>query len=125
MQRRVTVQWTKTALDGLKKLPKKVAKGLWEKVGPLRDCDPRQPNKPLTGPLQGYYHIAYSRYRAIYSVELKEIQNGQVVVHFMVQCVVVGQRKKGDKRDIYVLAKKLLDLGIIETGPSGKGKKGK
>jgi mRNA interferase RelE/StbE len=122
MKRRVAIRWTATAREGLKRLPKKVARGLWEKVGQLRDCDPREPGKPLTGPLQGFYRLAYSRYRAVYSVQVEKAP-GETAVFFTVHCVVVGLRREGDRKDVYRLAQRLVDLGIIEANPDpGKGR---
>ena len=113
--RRVTIQWTETAKQGLAKLPRKVRKGLLEKADLLYECDdPSTAHKPLVGPLQGYYRIGYSRYRAIYSVEKDTLPNGDILVYIKIRFVVVGIRKEGDKRDVYNFALRLLDLGVLE-----------
>ena len=115
MERQVRIQWTETAKNGLRKLPQKVRKGLFRKVDDLAKGDPSKTYKPLTGPLQGYYRIRYSRYRAIYTVEEESIANGDVLTHVRVLFVAVGIRKEGDKHDIYKLAEKLVELGLIST----------
>lgn len=113
---RVLIQWTETARNGLAKLPQKVRRGLLDKANELRDVeDPASVHKPLWGPLQGYCRICYSRYRAIYSVDRQELPDGDALVRIIVRFVAVGIRKAGDKKDIYRLAQKLVDLGIIET----------
>jgi mRNA-degrading endonuclease RelE of RelBE toxin-antitoxin system len=113
MERRVTIQWTETAKEGLKQLPRKLREGLLEKAEGLYDCDPRQAYKPLTGPLQGCYRIPYGRYRAIYRVEKKRIARGGLLVKVLVQFIAVGIRKERDKNDIYRLAQKLADMGFL------------
>lgn len=115
MAERVTIQWTQTARDGLAKLPQKVRRGLLDKVNELRNAeDPSAVHKPLTGPLQGYHRITYSRYRAVYSVEKETLASGDILHHFKIRFVAVGIRKESDKKDVYRLAKKLLELGLID-----------
>ena len=89
--------------------------GLLDKANELRDADdPSAVHKPLTGPLQGYYRICYSRYRAIYSVQRKDLASGDVLHHITIRFVVAGVRKEGDKKDVYRLAQKLLELGLLD-----------
>jgi mRNA interferase RelE/StbE len=116
---RVIIQWTETAKNGLATLPKKVRRGLLDKANELREADdPSSVHKPLTGPLQGYYRICYSRYRAIYSVHREELANGDVLQKVIVRFIAAGIRNEGDKKDIYRLAQKLIQLGVIE--PDGE-----
>ncbi len=111
---RVTIQWTQTAKNCLAKLPLKVRRGLLAKAGELRTAsDPTLAHKPLTGPLQGYFQICYSRYRAIYSVEKVTMASGEVVQRVKIVFVAAGIRKEGDKNDIYKFATKLVRLGVI------------
>jgi mRNA-degrading endonuclease RelE of RelBE toxin-antitoxin system len=120
---RVSIQWTDTAKAGLAKLPPKVRRGLLDKANELRDSDnPESVHKPLTGPLQGYFRICYSRYRAIYSVERDSLSNGDVLVHVRIVFVVAGMRKEGDKQDVYRVAQKLLTL--LDELEEGKSKAG-
>ncbi|MBX9691730.1 MAG: type II toxin-antitoxin system RelE/ParE family toxin [Cyanobacteria bacterium] len=115
-ERRVILQWTTTAKDGLKKLPKKVRAGLLQKARELSECaDPKHAHKPLIGPLAGYYRITYARYRAIYSVDEDVLANGDVLVCVRIRFVAAGIRKEGDKNDIYKFAQRLLQMGIIEA----------
>lgn len=86
-----------------------------DKANELRDADdPSAVHKPLTVPLRGYYRISYSRYRAIYSVTRESLVGGDVRYHFRVRFVAAGIRKEGDKKDVYRLAQKLLQLGLLD-----------
>ena len=127
--KRVTIQWTDVAKNGLARLPKKVRRGVLDKANELREADdPSTAHKPLTGPLRGYNRICYSRYRAIYKAKEDHLPSGDVLIHVKILFVAVGIRKEGDKEDIYRFAKKLIDMGIIgvqeqnEEGDQGKGK---
>jgi mRNA interferase RelE/StbE len=115
MVKRAVIQWTETAKTQLAALPPKVRKGLLDKADCLQTCeDPRQAHKPLVGPLEGYYRLTYSRYRAVYSVEDEELASGDVLVHIRVRFVAVGKRKEHDKNDIYRIAEKIVKLGLID-----------
>jgi len=113
MKLRVTIQWTETARKSLKQLPPKVRRGIISKIDELYECDPRQVGKPLAGPLQGFRSLEYSRYRVIIHTETETIANGKESVHVKVQVVVAGLRKERDKHDVYQVAKKLVELGVI------------
>lgn len=72
--------------------------------------DPEKQGKPLHGDLRGYYSVraASQRYRIIY-----QIDRGAVIV-----CVVaLGIRKEGDKGDIYTLAQRLFNKGLLIPDP--------
>ncbi len=117
-QRLVTIQWTTTAKEALRGLPKKVAKGLLDKAEELYKCeDPKTAHKPLTGPLKGNYRITYARYRAVYSVEEEDIANGDVFVHIRVLFVAAGIRKERSKKDVYAVAQKIVELGVVNIDP--------
>lgn len=120
-QRRVRVVWTETAVECLRKLPKKVRAGLLGKADELAACDdPRRAHKPLVGPLQGYYRITYSRYRAVYRVTEDRIVNGETVVTIEVCFVAAGKRNEHSKDDVYRLAEKIVEMGIVEVDPPKK-----
>lgn len=119
MKFRVVIQWTAAAKKGLKKLPPKVQRGILNKIDELYDCDPRSVHKPLIGPLQGFYRIAYSRYRAIYQVVEEKQARGEVLIQLRVLFVAVGIRKEHDKKDVYEIARKLMALGLI-PGPKSE-----
>lgn len=117
MKGRVVIKWTDTAKKQLAQLPPKVRKGLLNKADALEHCeDPRRAHKPLVGPLEGYYRMTYARYRAVYSVQDDELVSGDVIVNIEVRFIACGQRKERDKNDIYNIAKKMVNLGLIEVG---------
>lgn len=118
---RVIIQWTATARDGLAKLPQKVRRGILDKANELRQAhDPALVHKPLIGPLAGYYRITYSRYRAIYKVHREKLTSGEVLVNIHILFVAVGIRKEGDKKDVYRLAQKLFELGLLDSTSGSK-----
>jgi mRNA interferase RelE/StbE len=115
MESRITIQWTETAKQSLKSLPMKVRRGLLSKADELTQCDdPRKHCKPLTGPLQGYYRIVYSRYRAIFTVEEEVLADGRSQLHLKVIFVVAGARKEFDRNDVYKVALKLVEHVLPE-----------
>jgi len=68
--------------------------------------EPEKQGKPLTGELIGYRSLraAGQRYRIVYKVDRTKV---------LVLIVALGLRKEGDKRDVYLLAKKLLKLRLL------------
>ena len=112
---RVVIQWTGTAKSSLAKLPHKVRRGLLDKANELRQAtDPTTVHKRLTGPLQGYYRICYSRYRAIYTVQTVTLPGGKTIERVIVLFVAAGIRNEGDKHDVYQFAQRLIRLGVIK-----------
>ena len=110
MDVKVTIKWTETAKESLKRLPLKVRKGLLKKADELtKGADPRECRKPLTGPLQGYYRIVYSRYRAIFTVKEEALASGDVPLHLTIVFIAAGIRKELDRSDVYRLALKLVE----------------
>lgn len=120
-RRRVQIRWTSTAKELLKSLPEKVCEGLLNKADELYECsDPKRAHKPLTGSLQGYYRITYSRYRAIYTVEEAEVANGETVINITIIFVAAGKRQERSKRDVYKVAEKIVELGLIDLEGEGE-----
>lgn len=119
---RVSIRWTSTARMQLAALPEKIRKGLIRKADGLLDCDdPKRRFKPLKGPLRGYYRITFARHRAVYTVEEEKLANDDVLVHIVITFVAAGQRKEHDKKDIYRIAEKMVDSGLIpldDLGPN-------
>ena len=110
--KRIPVQWTATAKDGLAKLPPKARRGLLEKARELEHGDdPGKAHKPLAGPLAGYFRLTYARYRAIYMVDVEKLPDNSTIAIIRVLFVACGIRKEGDRKDVYRLAKKMLKLG--------------
>lgn len=115
MEVRVRVRWTETAKESLKNLPLKVREGLLNKADELtKGTDPRTWCKPLAGPLQGYYRIVYSRYRAIFTVKEESLGSGDKILLLTVLFVTAGIRKEMDKKDVYRIARKLVEHVLPE-----------
>jgi mRNA-degrading endonuclease RelE of RelBE toxin-antitoxin system len=109
--RTIEIKWTDTAIEALRALPRQAGRGLYRKVGALREAeDPKSVGKPLTGPLQGYYRLVHSRYRAVYGVEQAVNSGGVRVLRITILVLIVGKREAGSRRDIYELAKKLVEM---------------
>ena len=111
---RIRIQWTAAALEGMKSLPKKVRKGLFDKADQLQHCDPRDAHKPLVGPLAGCYRITYGRYRAVYRVIEEEAADGDVRLTLLVLFIAVGIRREQSRSDVYRIARKIVDYGVLD-----------
>jgi mRNA interferase RelE/StbE len=123
MERRITIQWTNTAKEQLAALPLEVRRGLLKKAGGLKDCsDPKSAHKPLRGPLEGFCRITNARYRAVYCVEEDELASGDVYVRVKICFVAAGKRKERDRKDIYKIAEKMLNLGLVDLAEGEEGK---
>jgi mRNA-degrading endonuclease RelE of RelBE toxin-antitoxin system len=115
MASRITIQWTETAKDALKCLPIDARKGLLKKADQLMECDdPRRHCKRLTGPLEGYYRITFSRYRAIFTVESESLASDDELIHLRIIFIAAGMRKEFDRKDVYRVAKKLIENVLPE-----------
>jgi mRNA-degrading endonuclease RelE of RelBE toxin-antitoxin system len=115
-KRRLRIQWTETAKECLKKLPPKVQRGLIDKADELENCDPRDCHKPLFGPLRDHYRIVYARYRAVYNVREEELASGDFLVTLVVTFIACGKREEYSKDDVYRVAQKAVELGLIQAG---------
>ncbi len=101
------IKLTKTAADLLSKIDKGSQKQIINKIEELKD-EPLKKGKALKGNLFEFRSIraAGQRYRIVFQVKNEEL---------IVIVVAVGIRKDGDKKDIYNLLKKFVNLGIIES----------
>lgn len=121
---RVRILWTHTAKECLRNLPKKVQRGLVDKAEELAGAtDPRSVHKPLTGLLSGYYRLTYARYRAVYRVDDEDLANGNTLRTVTITFVACGKREERSKDDIYKVAQKLVQLGLIDVPDESKGGK--
>lgn len=100
------IQLTETAFNALQRLDIKTRKQIVNKIDDLQ-FEPMKRGKPLSANLRGYRSIraAGQRYRIIYKV----LEDRVIVI-----IVAVGIRKEGDKKDIYSLLKKYIDLNLLE-----------
>ena len=93
----------KTMLAGI--LDQRILEKIRARIDGLA-LSPELQGKPMGEDLQGYRSLRAvgQRYRILYKVHRSEV---------VVNVVAIGLRKEGDKRDIYVLAAKLLRLGLL------------
>ena len=101
---RIVIQPTAIKLlKGIK--DRRIRQKISNRIDKLKES-PEMQGKPLLGELEGYYSVRAvgQRYRIIYTIE-----NHQVAVII----VALGIRKEGSKKDIYVMTKKLLKLGLV------------
>lgn len=113
-QREYKVLWAARAREILTAIPdRRIQKKIFERVCELSN-EPEKQGKPLIGELAGYRSLraAGQRYRIIYRIEDAKV---------LVLVVALGIRKEGSKKDVYSLAKKLVQLGLAEI-PDKKSK---
>ena len=66
------VKWHEKAVEDLRDVDKKSAKGLIGRVKEYLPQDPASLGKPLHGEFKGLYRYRYGRYRVIYAIDGKE-----------------------------------------------------
>jgi mRNA interferase RelE/StbE len=75
--------------------------------------EPEKQGKPLGGELAGYRSVraAGQRYRIVYRVDRGEVQ---------VLIVAVGIRRDTHRRDVYRLAQRLVQMGLLPPQNGGR-----
>lgn len=104
---RYGIEITPVALETLKGMKdRRIARQIAQRIDRLGD-DPEKQGKPLLGELSGYRSVraAGQRYRVIYKTKDTSV---------IVVIVAIGIRKEGDKKDIYKLVRKMIQLNLIE-----------
>jgi mRNA interferase RelE/StbE len=96
---------TETCLALIKKISdKNIQRRILKRIEGLLE-EPDKQGKMLLKDLSGFRSIhAAGRYRIIYKVDKQTV---------IVYILTAGIRKQGDKKDIYQIAKKLLDAGLL------------
>jgi len=97
---------TDTCLRLIEKIPnKKIQRSILDRIQKLSD-EPEKQGKKLVKDLAGFHSVhAAGRYRIIYKIEKRTV---------IIYVLAAGIRKEGDKKDIYKIAKKLLDAGLMD-----------
>ncbi len=97
---------TETCLSLIEKISdKKIQRTIIDRIEGLSH-DPDKQGKGLVKKLSGFRSIhAAGKYRIIYTIEKKTV---------VAYVLAAGIRKEGDKKDIYKIAKKLLNAGLLE-----------
>ena len=98
---------TDTCLALLEKIAdKRIQRKILKRIEALSE-DPDKQGKKLVRSMAGFRSMhAAGRYRAVYKIERQTV---------IVYILAGGIRKQGDKKDIYEIARKLLDAGLLDT----------
>jgi mRNA interferase RelE/StbE len=84
---------------------KKIQRSILDRIQKLSD-EPEKQGKKLVKDLAGFRSVhAAGRFRIIYKIEKRTV---------IIYVLAAGIRKEGDKKDIYKIAKKLLDAGLMD-----------
>jgi len=116
--RRHTVLWTETALGLLEALgDRRIQQQLFDTSRRL-ETDPEKQGKPLREDLLGFrsLRVIGQRYRIIYSIDI--VTGG-------VHIVAAGIRREGARDDVYLLAQKLVRLGLAPASRPGSYRSGR
>jgi len=97
---------TDTCLRLIGKIPdKKIQRSILDRIQKLSD-EPEKQGKKLVKDLSGFLSVhAAGRYRIIYKIDKRTV---------IIYVLAAGIRKEGDKKEIYKIAKKLLDAGLMD-----------
>jgi mRNA interferase RelE/StbE len=109
------IEFTQQASEMLKAIQdRRIRQKITERINGLA-TDPEKQGKELVAELDGYRSLRAvgQSYRIIYRVE------GDKVI---VVVVAVGIRKEGDKKDIYALARKLMQARLLEPSKEERPK---
>jgi mRNA interferase RelE/StbE len=90
----------------IEKIPdKKIQRSILDRIQKLSG-EPEKQGKKLVKDLSGFRSVhAAGRYRIIYKIDKRTV---------IIYVLAAGIRKEGDKKDIYKIAKKLLDAGLMD-----------
>ena len=96
---------TETCISLINKISdQKIQRTILDRLEQLSE-DPDKHGKNLVQDLSGFRSVhAAGRYRIIYKIDKKTV---------IVYVLAAGIRKEGDKKDIYKIAKKLLNAGLL------------
>lgn len=106
-RRRYKILWVARAREALESIPdRRIKKKIVERIRSLA-VEPEKQGKPLIGELAGYRSLRAvgQRYRIIFRVEDEKV---------IVSIVAMGARREGSRKDVYSLAKRLVQLGLVE-----------
>jgi len=97
---------TNTCLTLIDKIPdKKIQHTILNRIKKLSD-EPDKQGKKLVKDLSGFRSVhAAGRYRILYKIDKKTV---------IIYVLAAGIRKEGDKKDIYKIARKLLNAGLLD-----------
>ncbi|MBI4296158.1 MAG: type II toxin-antitoxin system RelE/ParE family toxin [Chloroflexi bacterium] len=100
------IEITPTALEALEAITdRRTRSAIIRRIDALAE-EPEKQGRPLRGRLAGFLSIraAGQRYRVVYRVDN---ERKRVLVY------MVGMRREGSRRDVYALAERLVQRGLI------------
>ena len=102
------VNITQTTQDMLRRIGDRRIRGLLVTRMEQLANEPEKQGDPLSGELDGYRSVRAvdQRYRIIYTID-----QGRVIVIV----VAAGIRREGDRRDIYSVARRLFQQGLLDV----------
>ena len=77
--------WTLEAIKGLKRVDRKTAEKLKEKIDTYLTRDPHNLGKPLVADFSGQYRYRFGNYRVVYEIKQKEV---------LILIIKVGHRRE-------------------------------
>ena len=97
---------TDTCLTLIRRIrDKKIQRTILDRIQKLSD-EPDKQGKKLVKDLSGFRSVhAAGRYRIIYKIDKQTV---------IIYVLAAGMRKEGDKKDIYEIARKLLNAGLLD-----------
>ena len=100
------IRITETCLRLILRIPdRKIQRSILDRIQKLSD-EPEKQGKKLVRDLSGFRSVhAAGRYRVLYKIDKRTV---------IVYVLAAGIRKEGDKKDIYKIAKKLLNAGLLD-----------
>ncbi|OGN90300.1 MAG: hypothetical protein A2Z74_03615 [Chloroflexi bacterium RBG_13_46_9] len=100
------IEITPTALEALKAPTDRRTRNMIIRRIDALDKEPEKQGKPLRGWLAGFMSIraAGQRYRVVFRIETDKK---------LVSVYMVGIRKEGSRRDVYALAARLVQRGLL------------
>ncbi len=101
---------TETCLSLIKRIrDKKIQRTIVDRIQKLSD-EPEKQGKNLVKDLSGFCSIhAAGRYRIVYKIDKQAV---------IIYVIAAGIGKEGDKKDIYEIARKLLNAGLLDLDKS-------
>ena len=112
------IEITPTALDALKAVSDKRTQGAIVRRIDTLVQDPEKQGKLLRGWFSGFLSVraAGQRYRIVFKIDSSK----QTVVVYM-----VGIRKEGSRKDIYALAERLVQRGLLQEAENDYNQRNK
>jgi mRNA-degrading endonuclease RelE of RelBE toxin-antitoxin system len=115
MNTQFNIRWSNVAANNLRGMSHSERLGVMAEVDALQDSYLHEEHKPLKGPLQGLFHVVFGRYRVVYQIAPEKLADGSYYVNIIILFIAEGERKEVEKSDVFKVAKRLYELGMISN----------